>query len=144
MEKELLADEDIWRCYACGECTQTCPREADPMQFMAAARSYAISRHDVTGLARLMYRSVVGNILVFLALSTFFTLLLLSHKGGLQMSSNGVIFSGLGSTHLFQFIPGEWVHGIGIALFAVMASNPSSKRTRTAQRWPFLPMRSHA
>ena len=123
MEKELLADEDIWRCYACGECTQTCPREADPMQFMAAARSYAISRYDATGLAGLMYRSAAVNILVFLLLSAFFVLLLLSHKGGLQMGSNGAIFSGIGSTRLFQFIPGEWVHSIGVALFAVIGAS---------------------
>lgn len=123
MEKELLADEDIWRCYACDECTKTCPREADPMQFMAAARSYAISRYDATGLAALMYRSAAVNVLVFLLLSAFFVLLLLSHKGGLQMGSNGAIFSGIGSTRLFQFIPGEWVHSIGVALFAVIGAS---------------------
>jgi ferredoxin len=120
LEEELLADEDIWRCYACGECAKTCPREADPMQFMAATRSYAISRYDATGLAGLMYRSVAVNVLFFLLLSAFFTLLLLSHKGGLQMGSNGAIFSGIGSTRLFEFIPGEWVHGIGIALFSII------------------------
>ncbi|MGO8717909.1 MAG: 4Fe-4S dicluster domain-containing protein [Acidobacteriaceae bacterium] len=123
MEKELLAEEDLWRCYACGECTQTCPREADPAQFMAAARSYAISRYDVTGISRLMYRSVAGNILVFVLLSTFFALLLLSQHGGMQMGSNGASFSGLGSTHLFQFLAGEWVHAIGVALFVVIGAS---------------------
>jgi len=123
MEKELLADEDIWRCYACGECTQTCPREADPMQFMAAARSYAISRYDATGLAGMMYRSAAVNVLVFLLFSAFFVLLLLSHKGGLEMGSNGAIFSGIGSSRLFQFIPGEWVHSIGVALFVVIGAS---------------------
>ncbi len=123
MEKELLADEDIWRCYACGECTKTCPREADPMQFMAAARSYAISRYDATGLAGWMYRSAAVNILVLLLFSAFFALLLLSHKGGLEMGSNGAIFSGIGSSRLFQFIPGEWVHSIGVALFVVIGAS---------------------
>ncbi len=81
MENELLAQEDLWRCYACGECTETCPREADPMQFMAAARSYAISRYDPTGLSGLMYRSPLFNILVFFVLSAFFSILLLWHQG---------------------------------------------------------------
>ncbi|MGC9198669.1 MAG: 4Fe-4S dicluster domain-containing protein [Acidobacteriaceae bacterium] len=120
MEKELLAQEDLWRCYACGECTKTCPREADPMQFMAAARSYAISRYDATGLSGLMYRSPIFNILVFLVLSGFFSLLLLRRKGEMAMGSNGSLFSGYGSTQLFRFIPGEWVHAIGIALFVVI------------------------
>ncbi len=148
MEKELLAEEDLWRCYACGECTKTCPRQADPMQFMAAARSYAISRYDATGISGLMYRSPVFNVIVFLVLSCFFTLLLLSHKGGLQMGSNGALFSGYGSTQLFQFIPGEWVHRIGIALFIViglslafgvcsMLYRVMSKRNHSGERPPF-------
>ncbi|MGA7157467.1 MAG: 4Fe-4S dicluster domain-containing protein [Acidobacteriaceae bacterium] len=120
MEKELLAEEDLWRCYACGECTKTCPRQADPMQFMAAARSYAISRYDITGLSGLMYRSPTINLILFILLSCFFALLLLSHEGGLLMGTNGALFSGIGSTQLFRFVPGEWVHGIGIVLFIVI------------------------
>ncbi|MGA7523361.1 MAG: 4Fe-4S dicluster domain-containing protein [Acidobacteriaceae bacterium] len=109
MERELLASEDLWRCYACGECTRTCPREADPAEFMAAARSYAIARYDFTGLASLASRSVMGNLLVFGVLSTLFALLLLSRATP-------------ASAHLpfFDFIPGEWVHAIGIFLFAVV------------------------
>ena len=73
MERELLASEDLWRCYACGECTRTCPRQADPAEFMAAARSYAISRYDFTGLAGLANRSAMGNLLVFALFSTIFS-----------------------------------------------------------------------
>ncbi len=109
MERELLASEDLWRCYACGECTATCPRAADPAEFMAAARSYAISRYDFTGLASLASRSVLGNLLVFAGLSLFFALLLLSRATP-------------SSAHLpfFDFVPGEWVHAIGVALFVVV------------------------
>ncbi len=109
MEQELLASEELWRCYACGECTQTCPRQADPAAFMAAARSYAISRYDFTGLAALANRSIVGNLLVFAMFSAVFSALLLSrmHTGGPDLP-------------LFHFLPGEWIHSIGVALFAVV------------------------
>ncbi|MFP5231950.1 MAG: 4Fe-4S dicluster domain-containing protein [Acidobacteriota bacterium] len=148
MEKELLAQEDLWRCYACGECTKTCPREADPMQFMAAARSYAISRYDPTGLSGLMYRSPAFNILVFLVLSAFFSVLLLWHQGQRGLASNGGLFSGYGSTQLFRFIPGEWVHSIGIALFIVvglalafgfvsMTARVMGKKNQAGERRPF-------
>ena len=110
MEAELLANEDLWRCYACGECTETCPRQADPAQFMAAARGYAISRYDVTGIARWMYRSAAANIAMFVAFSAFFTLLLLSHH----------VTPGGRPLELFEFIPGVWVHDIGVALFAAI------------------------
>jgi ferredoxin/nitrate reductase gamma subunit len=110
MREELLANEEIWSCYACGECTQTCPREADPAQFMAAARAYAISRYDMTGISRLMSSSLTGLTSVFFVLSAFFTMLLLSRRGDL----NGNPLA------LFEFIPGEWVHKLGIVLFAVI------------------------
>jgi ferredoxin len=109
MERELLASEDLWRCYACGECTQTCPRKADPAEFMAAARSYAISRYDFTGLATLANRSVVGNLLVFAIFSTVFSLLLISKEA-----------AGGPNLPLFDFLPGAWIHDIGIVLFGVV------------------------
>jgi ferredoxin len=109
MERELLASEDLWRCYACGECTQTCPRKADPAEFMAAARSYAISRYDFTGLAAIANRSVLGNLLVLVVFSAFFSLLLMS-KG---------VF-GNPNLPLFSFLPGAWIHDIGVILFTVV------------------------
>ncbi len=109
MERELLASEDLWRCYACGECTETCPREADPAEFMAAARSFAIARYDFTGLAGLASRSAFGNLLVFAVFSTFFSLLLMVRES----AANGQL-------PLFDFLPGEWIHNIGVALFAVV------------------------
>lgn len=109
MEKELLASEDIWRCYACGECTQTCPRQADPAEFMAATRSYAISRYDFTGLAALANRSVWGNLIVFALFSVVFGLLLASAQTSVGPQAP-----------LFDFIPGRWIHDIGVALFVVV------------------------
>jgi ferredoxin/nitrate reductase gamma subunit len=109
MERELLASEDLWRCYACGECTRTCPRQADPAEFMTAARSYVVARSDFTGLASLASRSAFGNLLVFSLFSLFFTLLLLSRSAP---AAAGLPF--------FTFVPGEWVHRIGIFLFAVV------------------------
>jgi uncharacterized protein (DUF983 family) len=109
MERELLASVDLWRCYACGECTQTCPRKADPAAFMAAARSYAVARYDFTGLAGLANRSAWGNLLVFAAFSAVFSLLLLS-----KMNPGGPALP------LFDFLPGEWIHTIGVVLFTVV------------------------
>jgi ferredoxin len=109
MERELLASEDLWRCYACGECTETCPRKADPAEFMAAARSYAISRYDFTGLAGLANRSAIGNLSVFAIFSVFFSLLLMS-----KMNSGGAALP------LFDFLPGVWIHDIGVVLFTVV------------------------
>jgi nitrate reductase gamma subunit/ferredoxin len=109
MERELLASEELWRCYACGECTRTCPRQADPAEFMAAARSYAISRYDFTGLAGLVNRSIFGNLLVFAVFSLVFELLLSA-----KMNPAGP------QAPLFRFLPGWWIHDVGVGLFAVV------------------------
>jgi len=109
MDRELLASEDLWRCYACGECTETCPRQADPAEFMAAARSYAIARYDLTGLAGLASRSAVGTLSVFGLFSLFFSLLLMSKENATRVQ-----------LPLFDFLPGEWIHSIGVVLFAVV------------------------
>lgn len=109
MEQELLASDDLWLCYACGECTQTCPRQADPAAFMAAARSFAISRYDFTGLAGVASRSILGSFAVFASFSAIFSLLLAAKW---QL--------GAPNAPLFDFLPGEWIHNIGVALFAVV------------------------
>ena len=109
MEQELLASADLWRCYSCGECTRTCPRQADPAEFMAAARSYAISRYDMTGLSSLLNRSVLGSIAVLAFLSAIFSGLLAYQQNLVSPDSP-----------LFQFLPGWWIHNIGVAIFVVV------------------------
>jgi heterodisulfide reductase subunit C len=116
MEDRLLADRDLWLCYSCGECTQTCPRQASPSEFMAAARRYAVSRADATGLARVMYGSKLGLIAAFLAVSAAVMLLLLSRHG--TMGGPRPAF--------FEFVPGRVVHTIGIAVLVVLALNAAA------------------
>ncbi len=105
-EKKLLSARELWLCYACGECTLTCPRKADPAQFMAAARRFATSRYDRTGLARFSFGSAVGNLALFATLSAVFASLLLSRSKEIVTSHPA----------FFEFIPGAWIHDIGVAL----------------------------
>lgn len=143
MEDRLLADKDLWMCYYCGECSQTCPRQASPGEYMAAARRYAISRYDVTGLSRAMFRWPALMVIVFILVSGLMSLLLLWHKGDV----NGQPLA------LFQFIPGQVIHDLGVGVFAViglaglMGLTSMIWRFRTVQRtggvhlalsWPVL------
>ena len=81
MKDALLTSKELWSCYQCGECAETCPTQADPSEFMAAARRYAIASYDQTRIARTMYtRPVLGTAFaVFLAL--FFALFMYSAHG---------------------------------------------------------------
>jgi heterodisulfide reductase subunit C len=124
MEDRLLADKDLWLCYSCGECTQTCPRQASPSEFMAAARRYAVSRSDATGLARVMYGSRLGLVVAFLAVSVAVALLLLSRHG--TMGGPRPAF--------FDFVPGPVVHAVGVGVLVVLALNAAAGLVLTIYR----------
>ena len=53
---KMLESVDPWLCYYCGDCSDTCPREAEPGKLMMASRRWLISMYDWTGLSRLMYK----------------------------------------------------------------------------------------
>jgi nitrate reductase gamma subunit len=91
-------------CYYCGECTATCPRQADPGEFMAAARRYAIGRYDRLGLAKLLSVSAMFNAFFLTLLAVVSGLFLYAFHGPKP-----------GDTlRLFEFIPAEVIHNIGV------------------------------
>jgi ferredoxin len=110
LRDRLLSSKELWTCYACGECSETCPTQAEPSEFMAAARRYAISSYDRTGLARTMYtRPVLGTVIaVFLA--AFFALF---------MAAGHAVPAG-GSLDLFGFVPEDLIHTLGIVVMAIV------------------------
>jgi len=48
---------DPWLCHDCGDCSTTCPREAEPRQSMLTLRRYLTAQYDWTGLASRICRS---------------------------------------------------------------------------------------
>ena len=54
---KLLQSQEPWMCYYCGDCSQTCPRQANPGEVMMGIRRYLTSRYDWTGISRLFYTS---------------------------------------------------------------------------------------
>jgi ferredoxin len=121
LKKELLKDPAPWQCFYCGECSKSCPREANPGETMMALRRYLTTQYDWTGLSRLMYRSAFWEIgilaLVAAVVVGLFTLPqnfgfgLLNHSGLLPLST----------VMLDKFAPKEMVH-IGDAIMASLLS----------------------
>ena len=108
MRDRLAASKEIWLCYYCGDCSETCPRKAEPGEFMASARRYFISSWDFTTLARRLYTSWWFTALFMGILAVLFAGMLLA-SGGKMTSSR---------LELFDFIPLAWVHNLGtVVLF---------------------------
>ena len=71
LDEKLMQSAEPWMCYYCGDCSETCPRQADPGEVMMGLRRYLTSRYDWTGISRLFYTSKtfeVVSILVVAAL----------------------------------------------------------------------------
>jgi len=71
LEGQLVGSKELWQCVFCGDCSVTCPRQAEPAEFMAAARRYAISKYDITGFTGLLYRSKLFSLITMFLLGIF-------------------------------------------------------------------------
>jgi quinone-modifying oxidoreductase, subunit QmoC len=111
MKDALLSSKELWTCYQCGECSDSCPTKADPSEFMAATRRFAIASYDRTRLAKAMYTrpAVAAGLAVVLAL--FFAAFFLTAAGPIPGSG----FS------IWSFIPEELVHNTGVVVMILVA-----------------------
>ncbi len=62
LEEKLIQSPEPWLCYYCGDCSETCPRQADPGEVMMGLRRYLTSRYDWTGISKLFYTSRVFEV----------------------------------------------------------------------------------
>jgi len=110
MKEQLLSSKELWACYQCGECAETCPTKADPSEFMAATRRYAIASYDRTRLARTMYtRPAVASVLAVL-IALFFAAFMYTAHGPMPGEELAI----------FTFIPEGLIHTMGIVVMVVV------------------------
>ena len=111
-DQELLASDEPWLCHYCGECTRTCPRKADPGEYMAAVRRWTIARLEPTGLGKLLLGSATGALWVTLAVAAALGLFLLRIK-----VASGKAFDGWLFRALVQY---GTIHAVGMAVGALL------------------------
>ena len=119
LKQKMVESIDPWMCYYCGDCSSTCPREAEPGKLMMASRRWLISMYDWTGLSRLMYKKEAWEFgmlaIVALVVLALFTLpenfgfrLLARHPEARQ------------AVNLAYFAPKEIVHWGDLVLAALL------------------------
>src|SRR5690606_12208638 len=57
LTERLRSGLDPWLCYYCGDCSEQCPRGADPGETMMSMRRWLTAQYDFTGIAKIFYRS---------------------------------------------------------------------------------------
>ncbi len=66
LEENLKTSLKPWLCYYCGECSETCPRQAFPGELMMTLRRWLTAKYDWTKLSGLLYKSLPVSITFFL------------------------------------------------------------------------------
>ncbi len=83
-EEKIRSSLEPWMCYYCGECSDTCPRQAYPGEFMMSLRRYLISKYDVSGISKFLYKfpwlQIFITVSIFLVSLFFF----LNYQGDFQ------------------------------------------------------------
>jgi len=120
LKGKMLESVDPWLCYYCGDCSDTCPRDAKPGKLMMASRRWLISMYDWTGLSRLMYKKEVWELgmlaIVALIVLGLFTL---PANFGFQLLAQHP--EALKSVKLAYFAPKEIVHWGDITMAVFLA-----------------------
>jgi ferredoxin len=65
LKDKLATSVEPWICYYCGDCSETCPRDANPAELMMSVRRWLTARYDWTGLAAVFYKSLTALIAGF-------------------------------------------------------------------------------
>ncbi len=109
---EILKSRELWLCYACGDCSENCPRNADPAELIAALRRYTIASYEPTGLTKLIFKNNPVYILLTLVLAVILAMLLLSFRPESDVSR-----------WLFQYVDYQIIHygGILLALLLILS-----------------------
>ena len=107
LEDKLKGSLEPWLCYYCGDCSEQCPKEADPGETMMSLRRWLTSKYDFTGISRLFYRSwrweVFAIILAALLTGLGFTLFGLAHGGSISQYDGANAFLPSHDVHIFDW-----------------------------------------
>ncbi len=146
LREKMLGSLDPWLCYYCGDCSETCPREAQPGKLMMAGRRWLISMYDWTRISRLMYQHERWE-LVFLAVVAVIVLGLFTLPAGFGFRLLEAHPEALRSVNLAWFAPKEMVHRadvlLAVSLAALLLSNAARMVFHVARQGPRVPLSAY-
>jgi ferredoxin len=107
LEDKLKGSLEPWLCYYCGECSEECPKEADPAETMMSMRRWLTAKYDFSGIAGLFYRSprweIIAIVLAALLTGVGFVLFGILHGGSIHVYDGENAFLPAHSVHRFDW-----------------------------------------
>jgi len=147
LKEKMLSSLDPWLCYYCGDCSETCPRQAQPGKLMMASRRWLISMYDWTGISRLLYRHERLE-LAMLALVALVVLALFTLPPSFGYRLLAAHPEARATVDLSRFAPKEMVH-LGDMLLAgglalLLVSNAARMVYFVGRAHPSIPLSAYA
>ena len=105
LKERLHESLDPWLCHDCGDCSTTCPRQAEPRESMMTLRRYLVGKYDFTGLASRILRSKAWELVAISFVAAFvFALVILYHVYYVELALPDFISTSMGLEHMFNTI----------------------------------------
>jgi ferredoxin len=136
LEGRIEESLDPWLCYYCGDCSDTCPREAEPGELMMSMRRWLTARYDWTGISKLLYTNhiaeyVILGVLAVLVLGLF----MIPGFGFPLLMGEGKAAGAMDTVMLQYFAPKHVVHYGDLIMAAILsfflATNVARMWTKT-------------
>ena len=108
-------------CYYCGECSEQCPKEAEPGETMMSMRRWLTAKYDFSGLSGLFYRSPAWEIIA-IVIAAILT--------GIGFVAFGILNGGSFSVYDGEnaFLPAHYVHRFDWAMAIVLVAAARHQR----------------
>jgi len=105
LKESVWHDLDPWLCHDCGDCSTTCPREAEPRQSMATLRRYLSGQYDWTGLSARVLRSLAFELAALGAVALMvLALIIVYHLTVAKLDLATFRSTAMGMEHMFPRI----------------------------------------
>jgi quinone-modifying oxidoreductase subunit QmoC len=101
----VLAGLEPWLCHDCGDCSASCPRQAEPQESMMTLRRYLVAQYDFTGIASKVLGTRVGEVVaLFLVGLLVFGLALWYHLYYVELDLDFLVTTAMGMEHMFPLV----------------------------------------
>lgn len=127
---------DPWLCHDCGDCSVTCPREAQPRESMSTLRRYVTAQYDWTGLSRRICRSPAWEIAALSSVAGLvLALIILYHLFVEHVELATVRSTPMGLEHMFNRIT-YFTLAVFLIPAVIIASHAARMFSLTMRRGP--------
>ncbi len=107
LKASLRGGLEPWLCHDCGDCSITCPRQAEPRESMMTLRRYLIAQYDFSRIASKALGSRIGELIALSLIGLLvFALVLYYHfyYAEVPMTVSEFLETPMGVGHMFPLI----------------------------------------